>query len=670
MINRKLTVSLLLFASTAAWSASGDLDVSFSSDGKVLTDLGGRESVGAVARQADGKIVVAGGMNGNFLVARYSSAGVLDTTFDGDGVALLDLGATDTALSLAIQSNGRIVVAGSSGGFAVVRLNPNGSLDSTFGHGGIVLGNYGGSGIGARANAVAIDRDGRIVIAGSSGDAGVNGGGNFGVARLNAEGTFDTSFSGDGRFTRDFGGVDSAAALALRSDGRIVVAGTANGGSASGRRSDFAVAVIGSTGIDTSFGAGAVNSPVTDLGGCSDGASAVAVQPDNKILVAGGAGANCLSGLPGTRPAVVRYNTNGSLDTSFSGDGIAAFGFGAGDAGPAVAMALQLDGAIVVAGATNLSTLATPHRVNVGLARVRGSDGAIDLAFSGDGMQQTSFGAGEAVPTAILLQPTDGRIVAAGAFTTFDANGAFQAADMLLARYHAITCNNLNVTRIGTNGADSIVGLSIPTATGTRHLVDVIHGMGGNDTIDGLGANDALCGGDGDDVLRGSDGDDTLFGNLGSDTMDAGLGTDTCFTILNEIDRVSSCETVNSGRSGLSGEWQWLEQHCNRSDPRAACELVGVLTAINPGEESTLVTTQVSYFLSDDAELSADDVLLGTGEVDALPPGSTHDLRYVQRVNGEQDLLGRFVIAFFDATDVIVERNEQNNAVPGLISGR
>jgi len=190
---------------------------------------------------------------------------VLDTAFDGDGAALLDLGGTDTAHALAVQSDGRIVVAGTSGGFAVVRLNTNGSLDATFGHGGIVLGNYGGSGIGARANAVAIDSSGRIVVAGSSGDAGVDGGGNFGVARLNADGTFDTAFSGDGRFTRDFGGVDSATALALRADGRIVVAGTANGGSASGRRSDFAVAVIGPTGIDSLFGLAADNSPVTDL---------------------------------------------------------------------------------------------------------------------------------------------------------------------------------------------------------------------------------------------------------------------------------------------------------------------------------------------------------------------------------------------------------------------
>lgn len=669
MFNARLG-ALLLVVSGSAWPASGDLDTSFSGDGKVITNFGGRESAAAVAQQADGKTVIAGSMDGNFLVARYTTAGSLDSTFDGDGFVLVNLGATDSAHAVAIQADGRVVVAGASGGFAVVRLNGNGSLDSTFGQGGVVRGNYGGSGIGARANAVVVDGSGRIVIAGASGDAGFSGGGNFGVARLNADGTFDATFSDDGRLVKDFGGDDSAAALALSADGRIVVAGTASGGSNSGNRSNFAVAVFGTTGIDSLFGAVALNSPVTDLSGCADTAHAVAVQPDNKILLAGGAGINCLSGSPDTAPAVVRYNTNGSLDTTFSGDGIALLGFGSGDPGRVSAMSLQLDGGIVVAGIADRSSLATPHLTDFGLTRITGTGGSADLSFSGDGAQQTNFGTGEAVPTAIVLQPNDGRIVAVGSFTIFDSNGAFQSADLAMARYHAITCNNLNVTRIGTNGADSIVGRAVPTATGTLQLSDVIHGMGGNDTIDGLGAADSLCGGGGADVLRGGDGNDTLFGQLGSDAMDGGLGTDTCFAIANELDTFQSCETINTGRSGVSGEWLWIEQHCNRSDPNAGCALVGKVTAFNPGEESTAVATIVTYFLSADSALSEDDVLLGSDDVPALPPGSSYDLRFVHRVTDQQDLLGQFVIAFFDATDVIVERNEENNVVPGLISGR
>jgi uncharacterized delta-60 repeat protein len=655
--------TVLVIASGPAWPAAGDLDTSFSGDGKLLMDFGGREAINAVARQSDGRIIAVGSLNGDFLVIRFTSAGALDTTFDGDGFRLINFGAGDGANAIVIQNDGRIVVAGAGSDFAVARLTSGGALDATFGHGGLVIGDYGETGA-ATANAIAVDALGRIVLAGAS------GAGNFGVARLNPDGTFDLTFSGDGRLVKNFGGTDTASGLALRSDGAVVVAGTADGGSASGTRANLAVAVFNGIGNDTAFGAGEPNSPVTDVVGCADSARTVLVQPDNRILVGGGAGINCLSGSPDSSAALVRYNTNGTLDTTFSGDGIAVFGFGTGDGDTVVSMALQADGAIVAAGTTNLSSATTPHLAHFGIARLRGTDGAVDLTFHGDGSQQTSFGTGEAAVTAILLQPTDGRIVAAGAFTTFDANGALQTTDVAMARHHAITCNNLNATRIGTSGADTLVGITIASRTGTLHVADVIHGMGGADTIDGLGANDSLCGGDGNDTLRGGDGNDFLFGQAGGDTMEGGAGTDTCFTIANEIETIAGCETVNTGRSGLSGAWQQLEQHCSGSASQPACQLVGVVTAINPGDESTAVSTTVTYFLSDDVDLTNDDRYLGEDTVPALPAGSTRDLQFVHRLTGESDLLGHYVLAFFDATDVVAERNEQNNVAPGVISGR
>ncbi len=662
-MNKRTLVALLAsLVSPQAWPAGGDLDASFSADGRVLQDFGGRESIHAVAAQSDGKTVAVGALGGNFLVVRYTAAGALDTSFDGDGFALVDAGASDAAHAVAVQSDGRVVVAGSSssGGFAVVRLNSNGSLDSGFGHGGIVSGGTYGSGVGGDASALVIDNSGRIVVVGPSND------GNFGIARLLADGSFDAAFSGDGRILKDFGGNDGASAVALRADGRIFVAGTAKGGSGSGTRADIAVAVYSPSGVEVFFGASAPNSPVTDIFGCADGATAIVVQPDDKVLVAGGAGINCLSGFTDTIPVVVRYDSNGFLDATFSGDGIATAGYGTTSSGGATSMALQLDGAIIVAGPAERGT----HLTDFGLARLR-SDGLIDVTFSGNGAANVGFGTGVSVPTAIALQPGDGRVLTVGVFKTFDANGALANTDVAIARQHAITCNGLNATRMGTNGADVLTGRVLITRTGTQQLVDVIHGMGGNDTIDGLGADDALCGGDGADTIRGGDGNDALVGGAGTDAMDGGKDADTCVAGLrSESDTFVNCETIGTGSSGLSGEWLRLEQHCSGSAVQPACQLTGRLSVFNPGEESTVVATRVSYFLSADSVLDAGDAFVGEAGVPVLGAGESHEIEFVERVAGSDDLLGLFVIAYVDATDLVSERNEANNVVPGLISGR
>jgi len=161
---------------TLVLAADGDLDTSFDSDGKVTTNFGGSDAAYAVAVQPDGKIVVGGyphnGSNYDFGVARYNSNGSLDTTFHSDGIVTTPIGSgNDLGYGIAIQSDGKIVVAGlshngSNYDFAVVRYNTDGTLDTTFHSDGIVTtpigsGDDGGCGI-------AIQSDGKIVVAGYS----------------------------------------------------------------------------------------------------------------------------------------------------------------------------------------------------------------------------------------------------------------------------------------------------------------------------------------------------------------------------------------------------------------------------------------------------------------------------------------------------------------------
>jgi len=225
----------------ARYNTDGSLDSTFGTGGKVTTDFSGNGDFGlAVAIQKNGKIVVVGssdigGGNNNFALARYNTDGSLDTIFGTGG--LVTTSGTVSARAVAIQKDGKIVAAGlESGNFVTARYNGDGSLDTTFGTGGLVITDLGALDFIA---AVAIQKDGKIVVAGDT-DAG---GGNvdFALARYNRDGSLDVTFNPTGSLPgtviTDFGGSDSGQAVALQKDGKIVVAGLAGG-----ETNDFAVA--------------------------------------------------------------------------------------------------------------------------------------------------------------------------------------------------------------------------------------------------------------------------------------------------------------------------------------------------------------------------------------------------------------------------------------------
>jgi uncharacterized delta-60 repeat protein len=385
-------------------TTAGQLDASFGTDGKVLTDLTAKpDSAWALAIQADGKIVVAGGEEG--VVARYSDAGVLDVGFHGDSRKVADF--FFGISGVAIQGDGKIVVAGGAGprfpgSFALARLTSNGALDRTFGGDGKVSTDFGPR--GGYAASLAIQQDGKIVAAGWAEKRG------FALARYNRNGTLDRAFGDGGRvITPPRGG---AQAVAIQADGKIVVCGWTSAGKGA------AVFRYNSDGtLDETFGGD--GKVFTALG-----AFDLAVQPDGRIVVAGAAHVPDL-----TRPvfALARYASDGTLDVSFGVNGIVTTDVSPqGKATEAGGVAIQADGKIVAAG-----TAGPYNRSRFVLARYE-SDGTLDATFGDNGTVTTAFTPRTDGADAVAIQ-ADGRIVAAG-YAGWSSGTDMQIA---LARYLA-----------------------------------------------------------------------------------------------------------------------------------------------------------------------------------------------------------------------------------------
>ncbi len=300
----------MLAAFSVAWAATaralpGDLDpyfARFGTFGHVLLD----HNLTAHAVQPDGKIVLAGYAGIAVRVVRLNPDGTFDTSFDQDGAATLsNLQYAAVARSVAIQPDGRIVVAGyadtSPADIMVLRLTPNGSPDLSFGSGGFVR--FGISNDTDIAEKVLIEPSGKIVLAGYS---YVGGDWDFAAARLNPDGSLDPTFSGDGKLTIGLGGDDRCFDAVLQDDGRIVLVGNTFGGIIT-LDSDFGIVRLNADGtLDNTFdGDGKLTTGFGDL----DYARAVVIQPDGKLLVAGD-------------NHVGRYDlVNGALDGSLDSDG-------------------------------------------------------------------------------------------------------------------------------------------------------------------------------------------------------------------------------------------------------------------------------------------------------------------------------------------------------------
>lgn len=411
-----LIIAVRLGAPGAAWAQSGTLDPTFGSGGTVATDFARKVDLAqGVAVQGDGKIVAVGwatvGGAYRFGVARYNADGSLDGTFGSGGKVTTAFGGVeDTASAVAIQGDGKIVVAGTTDSngnlnyqFALARYNPDGTLDSGFGTGGKVTTSFFGTYLSAHA--VALQTDGKIVVAGFAGNSFVGlTDGQFGVARYNTNGSLAGGFGGSGWVVTDFGGtISNATSVAIQADGTIVVAGYSNAGASNTQ--DFAIARYLSTGsLDQSFGGNLDGQVTTDFFGRDDFGQSVAVDADGNIVVAGQViGTSGLSTF-----GLARYTSGGLLDTTFDSDGKVAtdfFGFGS----YALAVVVNQDG-IVAAGAAQTKRT---RDIQFALARYNNANGSLDTTFGTGGKVTTRFSSAADVASAAALDG-NGDIVVAG----------------------------------------------------------------------------------------------------------------------------------------------------------------------------------------------------------------------------------------------------------------
>jgi uncharacterized delta-60 repeat protein len=471
---------LLLFAicllPAVSHAQAGNLDLTFSGDGKVTTPVGtNNEEARSVAIQSDGKIVVAGytynGTRYSIAVVRYTTAGALDNTFGTGGKVTTTIGLyDDQARAVAIQGDGKIVVAGFSLNgsyydFAIVRYTTAGVLDNTFGTGGIVttsIGSYSDKG-----SAMVIQPDGKIVVAGSK-DGTDN---DFAVVRYTTTGALDNTFGTGGKVFTNITLEDKANAVAIQSDGKIVVGGSSF--SSFGNPNTFALARYTTAGVlDNTFDTD--GKLTTAINSYNDYIFSLAIQADGKIVAAGGSDWGTDVDF-----ALARYNTNGSLDNTFSGDGkLIADYIGHNDT--AYAVAVKSDGKIIVAGIFSDAN----YKNNFGLLRYN-TNGTLDNTFGTGGAVITAFGTVGDNAYALALQSEEKIVVAGYAFMSGSES------DIAVARY--IGCSN--PSNAGTiTGPTSICsgstnGYSIAAVTGaTSYLWTLPGGWSGTSTTTSISA--------------------------------------------------------------------------------------------------------------------------------------------------------------------------------------
>ncbi|MEI7696295.1 MAG: delta-60 repeat domain-containing protein, partial [Chlorobium sp.] len=391
----------------ARYNVDGSIDTSFGAgQGKITTDFGYSDFGLSVAVQSDGKILVGGqsedigsnNSNYKFTLARYNLDGSLDTSFDGDGKVISSFGCGQ---SLRVQADGKILMVGNvntatSSNMALLRYNIDGSLDTSFNGNGEVITAVGGAG-----QDVALLPSGKILVAGSSGN---NGNQDFVLAQYNANGTLDTSFNGGATVTTDFGGDDMVSDVVMQSDGKILVVGYSLN-----RTNNISIARYNSDGsLDNTFsGDGKI---MVDYGGNEQG-YAVTVDPDGKILVSGHSDSNVV---------LLRYNADGTPDTTFSGDGLVTTNIGGvplfdGRTFTGTDVTLQTDGKILVSGQSNGDAALVRYNRDGSLDTTFGLSSNTAPVFSdthAGGTVTTDFG-GDDIGRSMTVQP-DGKIVVAG----------------------------------------------------------------------------------------------------------------------------------------------------------------------------------------------------------------------------------------------------------------
>jgi len=423
---RIVFATVLALAPSPALATDANLDPSFGSYGWTTINSGpGFDQGRGVAIQPDGRIVVAGATT----IARYTAAGTLDATFGSGGIT--NPPGSRNIAAVAIQPDGAIVLAGAADSatpnpkLTVVRLLPAGGLDPTFGSAGVADVDFAPSGLAETVTAVTLQSDGRIVIVGywNGGPSNIN----LLAVRLLTDGTLDTSFGTGGIVTIGFAHAAFAQDVAIQADGKIVIGGYKYVPYFTGFVQAFLVVRLDANGaLDGTFGTGGlvVNGPRPEGSALGYG---VVIQPDGKILLGGHAG---------FAPHVLRFLPSGSADGAFGVDGIAKTQFDNYDFAPMFDVELRPDGKIVLLGAVSRGGSSVN---DTALVRFN-ADGSLDTTFTATGRARVTIGSRQ---SAVLdaAQQADGKIVVTGYRADAFELSSESDTEILVARFGG-SCGN------------------------------------------------------------------------------------------------------------------------------------------------------------------------------------------------------------------------------------
>jgi uncharacterized delta-60 repeat protein len=431
-MKKLLQLGIIIIASNV-YSQAGSLDSSFGTGGKVVTSINsGADKAYAVALQTEGKIIVAGmttnaSTGKDFACLRYNSNGTLDSTFGTSGIVTNDVqtGSDDVVYSIAIQADGKIILAGysddgSNKNAALIRLNTNGTLDTSFGTSGKVLTDF----ITGRADEIKTVKihslTGNIVVGGTSSLTSTNS--QAIIARYTSTGLLDTTFNTTGKILLDddsgsgtyFNVIED---LAVKSNGKISAVGWINQQGLQWSANYYGCRINNNGSMDTSF---STNGYIVTNGGfnADDKSFSMILNSDDSILYSGGGYLSTLQydyflGL---------YDSTGSTAV-----GKALFDYGSLVKDIAYGMGIDSTGKIVLAG-SNVTSITSS---TFGIARVN-ANYTVDSTFGTAGKVTTTFGTNTTNEAFDMTIQTDDKIIAVG----------YTGNDFALARYNGNTLSN------------------------------------------------------------------------------------------------------------------------------------------------------------------------------------------------------------------------------------
>lgn len=510
------------------------------SNGEVLLDLGGYEYSQGLVQQPDGKIVVVGTTYGSNdgVVARFNLDGSLDSSFNGTGYKVVDMnGGKDSLINVFLENNGQIVVTGMVGDpsenlsmssskfdFGITRLNTDGSFDTTFGNEGRFWAGYSGYGVASEALR---QPDGKYIVAGSVYNGQFSG---VGVARFNVDGSLDVTFGSAGKISLDLTRGMSASDLFLMPDGKILLAGSTS-------TQDFSLIQLTSHGeLDLSFGSHGIST--VDFGGMEYILTSTLLAADGKVLLIGSTSEDSGQYSAGQDVAIARFNNQGGLDASFGVGGRVTLDFGLTDF-PRSAV-VQQDGKIIIGVNTRLQE---NNQNYSGFSVVRLlADGSLDPSFGDHGQFEMRGSETTSYSLSRIALDVDGKLLIAG--SSYEPNS--YGGNLLVARLNSD--GNLDGSYAGDgvylsdnayksdidiqnilfyeDGTSVLLGNLTKNTTGDIGLVS-LDTNGELSAGPGLGAPIAFAyGGTGTDSLNGGSGEDYIDGGSGNDFLYGGSGND------------------------------------------------------------------------------------------------------------------------------------------------